>query len=276
MSADFAQLRQLTRSLWGLGDYRPFAALLEPAAGVLLDACASLVGQRVLDIGTGDGNCAIAAARRGARVVASDPSPVMLRQGLARAEAEGLDIEWVEADVEDLPFADHRFDAVISAFGAIFAARPELAASEMLRVLAPSGTLAMANWTPDGFSSRAMAIVSRSIEAAMARFPDRALATPPSPFLWGDRQTVQSRFEPMTQAIELTRQDLLWELRSFTVLQSVFEGHGGGLLAKRMLPADVYQQQIAELKALVGECNEAADGRVVIRNRYLLVLVRKP
>lgn len=276
MSQDFAQLEQVTSALWGLGDYRPFAALLEPAARELIDACAISPGQRVLDVGTGDGNCAIAAARCGARVVASDPSPAMMRQGQTRAAAEGLDIEWVEARAEDLPFENNRFDAVVSAFGGIFASRPELAASEMFRVLAPSGTLAMANWTPDGFSSRAMRIVSERVEGAMSKYPMLTHATPPSPFLWGEEATVGSRFQPMTDAITFIRRHLIWQLESFEELQLVFEGHGGGLVAKRMLSGDIYRQQISELKALVDEWNEATDGRVVIRNQYLVVLVRKP
>ena len=107
--------------VWGLGDYSSCRALLEPAARELSDACAVSAGQEVLDVAAGDGNFALACAREGASVVASDLAPAMVERGRARTEAEGYEIEWVEADAEELPFEDARFDCAGSVFGAMIA-----------------------------------------------------------------------------------------------------------------------------------------------------------
>jgi len=115
---------------------------------------------RVLDVAAGDGNLAVAAARRGAAVSACDLTPRMVELGRARSAAAGLAIEWVEADVEDLPFPAGGFDVVASAFGAIFAPRPHLAAEEMFRVVRPRGLVAMANYAEAGVLGRITALAS--------------------------------------------------------------------------------------------------------------------
>ena len=121
---DVDAIKERNRWMWGLGDYAELSEALRPAAEALADACAVSAGQEVLDVAAGDGNFAIACAREGASVVASDLSPGMVERGRARSEREGYDIEWVEADVEDLPFEDGRFDCVGSVFGAMIAPRP--------------------------------------------------------------------------------------------------------------------------------------------------------
>src|ERR671914_27545 len=146
-------LKERTRSIWDKGDYSHLSKRLEPASPTLSDACAVSAGQEVLDVAAGDGNFALACAREGASVVASDLAPGMVERGRARSEAEGYDIEWVEADVEDLPFEDGRFDCVGSTFGAMMAPRPRRAAEEMFRVVRPGGTVGMTAWTPHGFSA---------------------------------------------------------------------------------------------------------------------------
>src|SRR3954464_10103299 len=139
--------------MWGLGDYADLSEALPPPAETLAGACAVSAGQEVLDVAAGDGNFAIACAREGASVVASDLSPGMVERGRSRAEREGYDIEWVEADVEDLPFEDGRFDCVGSVFGAMMAPRPRVVAEELFRVVRPGGTVGMTAWTPRGFSA---------------------------------------------------------------------------------------------------------------------------
>src|SRR3954463_13482909 len=104
--SDVELFKDRHRELWGLGDYAVLARRFEPAATALCDACAVSAGQEVLDVGAGTGNFASACAREGASVVASDLSPGMIERGRARTEAEGFDVEWVQADVEDLPFED--------------------------------------------------------------------------------------------------------------------------------------------------------------------------
>ena len=146
------ELKARHRAVWASGDYPAVAAELIPDLGpVLVNACRIDRGQRVLDVAAGAGNAAIPAARAGASVVASDLTPELLDVGRMRAEAEGLDLDWVPADVEALPFGDGEFDVVMSCVGAMFAPHHRSAAAEMLRVCRPGGRIGLINWTPEGF-----------------------------------------------------------------------------------------------------------------------------
>src|SRR6266702_2263028 len=214
MDVDYGPIKEMTKAICSLGDYGPIASLLEGAARAVVNASRISSGDEVLDVAAGNGNCAIAAARTGAKVVASDLTPALVQTGRARTKAEGLDVEWTEADVEDLPFEDGRFDVVTSVFGAIFAPRPELAASEMLRVLKPAGVVGMANWTPASFSKQMMDVVSRYSPPPPVELP--------SPFQWGEEQTIRSLFEGLATRIQLDRQVLSWEFDSFEAMRSVF------------------------------------------------------
>jgi ubiquinone/menaquinone biosynthesis C-methylase UbiE len=267
MGVDYRPMKEITKAIWSLGDYSPLSKLLEGAARNVVDACKISSGDKVLDVAAGNGNCAIAAARAGARVIASDLTPAMVSTGRTRTQAEGLAIEWFDADVEDLPFEDARFDFVTSVFGAIFAPRPELAVSEMFRVLSPLGTVGMANWTPQSFSKQMNDVVSTYSPPPPVELP--------SPFEWGDEQKVRSLFEAVATSIQLDRRVLTWEFESFEAMRAVFESHGGSVMAKQMLPQDVYESLGQELEALVSKLNQGTQDHIVIRNEYLLVVARK-
>jgi SAM-dependent methyltransferase len=105
---------------------------------------------RVLDVAAGTGNASLPAAERGASVTASDLTPELLEAGRARAEAAGLELEWVQADAERLPFADDSFDVVMSSIGAMFAPHHQEVADELVRVCRPGGTIGLLSWTPEG------------------------------------------------------------------------------------------------------------------------------
>jgi SAM-dependent methyltransferase len=147
--------------MWASGDYAAVAARIQPIAERLCDAADLNAGDRVLDVATGSGNAAIAAARRDCDVVGVDYVPALLERARARALAEGLPIDLVEGDAEALPFEDARFDAVLSVVGVMFAPDQERAAAELLRVCRPGGTIALASWTPDGFIGDLLRVVSR-------------------------------------------------------------------------------------------------------------------
>jgi ubiquinone/menaquinone biosynthesis C-methylase UbiE len=155
---DVDAIKERHRHIWGLGDYSELSAALRPAAEALAHACAVSAGQEVLDVAAGDGNFAVACAREGASVVASDLSPGMVERGRRRSEAEGYEIEWVEADAEALPFEDGRFDCVGSVFGAMIAPRPRVVAEELFRVVRPGGTVGMTAWTKEGFTAELFAL----------------------------------------------------------------------------------------------------------------------
>jgi len=150
---DNPELKARHRAMWASGDYPAMVETFLLPLGPRLVAAAGIgVGQRVLDVAAGTGNASIPAALRGADVVASDLTPELLEAGRARAEAEaeGVTLEWVEADAVRLPFDDASFDIVISAIGAMFAPQHAAVAGELARVCRPGGTIALLSWTPEG------------------------------------------------------------------------------------------------------------------------------
>ncbi len=176
MSDDvIARIKFGARWLWAQGDYPRLAELLEPEAIRLARRCVR-PDARVLDVGAGNGNFALEAARLGARVTATDFTPHMVDLGRKRSQLEGHEIVWAEGDAEALPFPDASFDLVASVFGAMFAPRPELVASELFRVVGPGGTVAMANYGMGGFLGR--------LSTVIAAYSTTPAATMPSPFLW--------------------------------------------------------------------------------------------
>ena len=148
---DLAAVKQRQQRAWASGDYHAVAALIHIVAERLVDAADLHAGWRVLDVATGSGNAAIAAARLGVQSVGVDYVPSLLDRARVRAAAEGLNVELVEGDAEALPFEDASFDAVTSVFGSMFAPDHERVAAEILRVTRPGGTIALASWTPTGY-----------------------------------------------------------------------------------------------------------------------------
>src|SRR5215213_6082359 len=146
-----AELKARHRAMWASGDYPSMVeTFLLPLGPRLVDATGIGSDARVLDVAAGTGNAAIPAAAKGATVTASDLAPELFDAGRARAEAEGVELEWAQADAEDLPFEDARFDAVISSIGVMFAPHHQAAAEELVRVCRPAGAIGLLSWTPEG------------------------------------------------------------------------------------------------------------------------------
>jgi len=267
MGVDYSALRERARASWSAGNYPEIAKLLEPAAAELVDACAISAGQAVLDVAAGNGNVAIRAAGEGASVVASDLTPALLEAGRARAEAEGFEIEWVEADAEELPFEDERFDCVTSSFGAMFAPRPERVCRELFRVLRPGGTAAMANWIPGGLSGRLFAINARYLP------PPEGV---PAPLEWGVEEIVRARFADHAASIAVARRSVRFSFESIAAMGRFFDENSGASIAVReVLEPERVEAMRAEFATVVAELNRADDGTVEIDNDYLLVVARK-
>ena len=146
-----SELKGRHRAMWASGDYATMVeTFLLPLGPRLVEACGIDSGTRVLDVAAGTGNASLPAAERGANVTASDLTPELLEAGRRRAESSGLELEWVEADAENLPFDDQSFDVVMSSIGAMFAPHHQDVADELVRVCRPGGTIGMLNWTPEG------------------------------------------------------------------------------------------------------------------------------
>ncbi len=265
MSIDEA--KQRTAAVWGLGEYSKLSETLRPAAQALCDACAVGAGQEVLDVAAGDGNFALACAFEGASVVASDLSPGMVERGRARAQAEGYEVEWVEADAEALPFEDGRFECAGSVFGAMIAPRPRVAAEELFRVVRPGNTVGMTVWTPESNATKLFRIA-------------RQYAPPPpegTPNIedWGVEDVVRERFEGLANTVEFERPTLRWSGESPEAFVADMEVSAPPQVAARQnLPPEKYAElrddQLAQLRAWGG-----GDGPVEFEAEYLLIVARK-
>jgi SAM-dependent methyltransferase len=181
------ELKARHRAMWASGDYPSMVeTFLLPLGPRLVEACGVGSGMRVLDVGAGTGNASLPAAERGAEVTASDLTPELLEAGRQRAEAQGLELDWVEADAENLPFEDASFDVVMSSIGAMFAPQHQAVADELVRVCRPGGTVGMLNWTPEGM----IGALFRTMGPFMPPPPPGAQPPP----LWGGEDHVRELF----------------------------------------------------------------------------------
>jgi SAM-dependent methyltransferase len=197
MTTSLSDAKAAERAMWALGDYHRFATQTVWEVGpVLVDACGVSRGQRVLDVAAGTGNVAIRAAETGADVVASDLTPENFAAGRREANARGVELEWVEADAEALPFEDETFDVVTSSFGAMFAPDHRAVADELVRVCRPGGTIGMANFTPAGPAAGFFEMVGSFAP------PLPSGAQPP--LLWGNEDHVRELFGDRVSSLELT------------------------------------------------------------------------
>jgi 2-polyprenyl-3-methyl-5-hydroxy-6-metoxy-1,4-benzoquinol methylase len=195
---DEGQFKTRQRAMWALGDYHSFAtASLWSLGPLLVAACGISPGQRVLDVAAGTGNVAIRAAEAGADVVASDLTPENFDAGRREASAHGVQLEWVEADAEALPFGDGEFDVVTSAAGAIFAPHHQRVADELLRVCRPGGTIGLIAIVPAGAVLDLFEIVARYEQAPMIAAE--------SPLQWGNEEHVRELFGDRVKSLSLER-----------------------------------------------------------------------
>ena len=196
-----SELKARHRKMWASGDYPSMVeTFLLPLGPRLVDACGIGEGMRVLDVAAGTGNASIVAAQRGANVTASDLTPELFEAGRARAASEGVELEWVEADAENLPFEDGSYDVVMSSIGAMFAPHHQDVADELVRVCRPGGTIGLLSWTPEGM-----------IGALFRTMGPYAPPPPPGaqpPPLWGSEDHVRGLFGDRVEWTTLERDNL--------------------------------------------------------------------
>ncbi|MHB8483473.1 MAG: class I SAM-dependent methyltransferase [Nitrospiria bacterium] len=180
-----SEFKSNMRETWSLGNFGEIAVFTTLVAGHLVCFAGISAGDILLDVGTGTGVVAITARGKGAKVTGLDLTPFLLTQAKENATIAGFnDIRWQEGDVESLPFGDHSFDVVLSQFGHIFAPRPEVAISEMLRVLKPGGRIAFATWPPEQLNGQMFSLNAKYIPP-----PPRV----PPPAEWGEVSVIEQR-----------------------------------------------------------------------------------
>ena len=262
--------KSLARAMWALGDYHAFARDLVWEVGpVLVAACGIGPGQRVLDVAAGTGNVAIRAAQRGADVVASDLTPENFAAGRREAVEAGVELDWVEADAESLPFQDAEFDVVTSCFGAMFAPDHRAVADEMLRVCRPGGTIGLASFAPRGTAGAFFELFARHAP------PPPPGALPPT--LWGDEEHVRALLGDRVDSLDMKRLTYVERASSPADYARLFREAFGPLIALRAALAEDPDRAPAldrDFTEFTERENVAEAGTAEYVYEYLLVVAR--
>jgi SAM-dependent methyltransferase len=259
---DFAQLKSNLKSIWMAGDFGQIANYAVHAGAEFIKRTEIKPGTRILDVACGTGNVSLPAARAGAEVTGVDIAPNLLEQARKRASAENLKIRFDEGDAEDLPYRDGEFDIVVTMFGAMFAPRPERTAAELIRVCRPGGSIAMGNWTPQGFVGKTFQLTAKIVP------PPPGIAPP---VLWGDEATVRQRFSQGISKLTLTRHNVSFEY-PFGPKEVVafFRQYFGPTQATFARLDKAGQDSLAsQLEKLWVENNQATDGTTRVQAEYL-------
>jgi SAM-dependent methyltransferase len=253
--------------VWTAGDYGKVAERIAEAGELVIAAAGVGEGTRLLDVACGTGNATIPAARAGAQATGLDLTPKLLDEARARAEAEGVQIDFVEGDAEALPFDDASFDVVVSTFGHMFAPRHQQAADELVRVSRDGGTIALCTWTPEG----TVGGLFRAVGSFMPPPPDFAS----SPVLWGSEDHVREllggagdlSFERGEIVIEAESVDTWWE--------SFSNGFGPIVTARGLLDEQTFGELRLQVKKVWEDGNTADDGSLRFSQEYLLTVLRR-
>jgi SAM-dependent methyltransferase len=265
---DLEQVKQKQQLMWASGDFHQVAALIQSVADQVAEALDIQAGWRVLDVATGSGNAALAAARLGAETVGVDYVPALLERGRRRVEAEGLDVLLVEGDAEALPFGDGEFDAVTSVFGSMFAPNHERAAAELVRVVKPGGKIGLATWTPDGFIGELLRAVAQHVPPA---------AGVASPILWGTETHLRRIFGDAIASIRCRERTFVFRSRSAEDWVDFFRAYYGPTFkAFEAVGPEGEEALHADLVALVDTYTGRSNGPITIPATWLqTVAVRR-
>ena len=270
MSTDLASFKDRQRKLWAAGDYAVTARRFEGVAAELVAAAGLGPGQRALDVAAGNGNVALAIAASGASPEACDLTPELVAAGTARCAALGeWEIPWTVADAEELPFADGRFDAVLSVFGLVLAPRPQVAIAEAFRVTRSGGTVAFTSWTPGSAAA--------SFGEVSSRYFPPLEDPPPPPHRWGDEPTARERLAPFAAEVRFERGTVHWSWPSPAAAREEGERSDNFVAAARAtLTPERYMALLDDLDELMLSLNTATDGGVAYDAEYALIVARKP
>lgn len=265
---DLQAVTQMQQKTWSEGDFAMVANLVYYPSENLAEALDIVPDERVLDVACGSGNAAIAAARRAwGNTVGADFVPALLERGRERAAAERLEIEFVEADAQDLPFGEGSFDVVVSVFGAMFAPDQERTAAELLRVTKPGGRIGMANWTPAGDVGGMFMTVAKHAPPPPGLNP---------PLLWGTEERLRELFGEQISDLQVERRISRQPFRSASHYIEFFRRFFGPVkMAFERVGPDGEQALEADLRAYLEEHNAAGERALVLEAEYLRVIATR-
>jgi len=264
---DLNALKARQHGAWSSGDYAIVGTTLQIVGEELCEALDIRAGQSVLDVAAGNGNATLAAARRWCQVTSTDYVPSLLERGRQRASADGLSVEFKEADAEALPFGDGAFDAVVSTFGVMFTPNQDRAASELARVCKSGGKIGLANWTPDGFIGQLFKTLGKYLPPPVGS---------KSPALWGTEARIDEMFGAQASNIQATRRHFAFRYRSPEHFIDIFKTYYGPVL-KAFAALDAAKQDglKRDMLALIATMNRSEDDTMVVPSEYLEVVVTK-
>jgi SAM-dependent methyltransferase len=257
-------LKSKLKATWMAGNYDRFSRYMEDGARIFYEQLDIPAGCQLLDVACGSGQVALWAARDGVNAIGLDIAPNLVERAQARARAEGLKARFVVGDAEALPFENGSFDVVTSLIGAMFAPRPEVVARELLRVCSPGGTIAMGNWTAEGFVGQMFKTFARFI----------APSGMPAPVLWGNENVVRERLGGGVSDLAMTRRDYLFSypFPPGEVVELFRECYGPTNRAFASLNETEAERLRQELVALWSLHNRGGDELTVVPAEYLEVI----
>ena len=257
-------LKSKLKETWTAGDYDHFSRYMEQGARTFCEQLDIPAGCRMLDVACGSGQLALWAARDGVDVTGVDIAPNLVHRAQLRANAEGLKARFVEGDAEALPFEDASFDVVTSLIGAMFAPRPQLVAHELLRVCSPGGTIAMANWTAEGFVGQMFKTFTKFL----------APSGMPAPVMWGNETVVRERLGGGVSDLAMTRRHYSFDypFSPVEVVELFRQYYGPTNRAFASLDQDAARKLREELETLWSTHNRGGDEITFVDAEYLEVI----
>ncbi len=264
---DLAAIKQRQQATWASGDYHMIGTQILIVSELLIEALDLRSTERVLDVATGSGNAALAAARRGCTVVGLDYVPALLDRARRRAEAEGLEAEFVEGDAEALPFDEGSFDVVSSVFGAMFAPDQEQTANELARVCRPGGRIGIVAHTPEGFVGQLFKTNAKHVP------PPTGLR---SPVQWGTEERLRELFGDAIAEIRVEKRHYVYRHRSPAAYLDYRRRYYGPTLKSFEAVGEAGRAALeSDLLDLIARFNRADDGTMVVPSEYLEAVIVK-